>query len=179
MHCEHIYDLNIFIHEIYFIIDIKILRFIHIYSVLQSLRYLVDELGEIFYLHRYMFVNLLSWTCAGLKFMLSVHYLSCGWIYIEIAKAEKGLPRVEFSSDTDFAIYVDSFYLMTTTISKVGYGDFKGFIGVTGDYEQEMLYLYFVTLYGTTLFSSVLSEIFSYKKLLSIINRIIVHKEYS
>ena len=65
-------------------------------------------------------------------------------------------------------MYVDSVYLMTTTISTVGYGDFKGFIGDTGDYEQEMLYLYMATLYGITLFSSVLNEIFSYKKLLSV-----------
>ena len=65
-------------------------------------------------------------------------------------------------------MYVDSFYLMTATISTVGYGDFKGFMGDTGDYVQEMLYLYMATLYGITLFSSVLNEIFSYKKLLSV-----------
>ena len=115
-----------------------------------------------------MFLNFLSWTTAGLKFILSLHYLSCGWIYMEKEKAEKGLPRAVFSQETDFAIYVDSFYLMTTTISTVGYGDFKGFIGDTGDYEQEMLYLYMATLYGITLFSSVLNKIFSYKKLLTV-----------
>ena len=73
---------------------LKFLRFFHIYSVLQSLKYLVDELGEIFYLQRYMFINFLSWTIAGLKLILSLHYLACGWIYIEIEKAELGLPRV-------------------------------------------------------------------------------------
>ena len=57
---------------------------------------------------------------------------------------------------------------MTTTISAVGYGDFKGFIGDTGDYAQEMLFLYMATLYGITLFSSVLNTIFSYKKLLTV-----------
>ena len=86
---------------------------------------------------------------------------------MEKEKAELGLPRAVFSQDTDLAIYVDSFYLMTTTISTVGYGDFKGFIGDTGDYEAEMLYLYMTTLYGITLFSSVLNKIFSYKKLLT------------
>ena len=76
---------------------LKFLRFFHIYSVLQSLKYLVDELSEIFYLQRYMFVNILRWMKADLKLLLSLHYLACGWIYIAISKAEKGLPRVEFS----------------------------------------------------------------------------------
>ena len=76
---------------------LKFLRFFHIYSVLQSLKYLVDELSDYFYLQRYMFVNILRWMKADLKLLLSLHYLACGWIYIEITKAEKGLPRVEFS----------------------------------------------------------------------------------
>ena len=113
---------------------LKFLRFFHIYSVLQSLGYLVDELGDIFYLHKYMFVNILSFMTADLKLILSLHYLACGWIYIEIYKEERGLSTVKFSQDNDFAMFVDSFYLMTTTISTVGYGDFKGFMGTTGEY---------------------------------------------
>ena len=129
------------------------------------MRYLMEKLSDIFYLQRYMFVNFLSWLMAGLKLILSLHYLACGWIYIHFLKLEAGRITVEFSDDSFLAMYVDSLYLMTTTISTVGYGDFKAFMGNTGDYTIEMIYLYFVTLYGIALFSSVTSEIFSYKKL--------------
>ena len=62
------------------------------------------------------------------------------------------------------SIYVDSFYLITTTVSTVGYGDFKAYLGSDGVYTAEMVYLYFVTMFGITLFSSVTNEIFSYKR---------------
>lgn len=53
---------------------------------------------------------------------------------------------------------------MTTTITTVGFGDYKGFN--TGDiYQDEMIWLYWVTILGITLFSSITSEIFSYRKL--------------
>ena len=54
---------------------------------------------------------------------------------------------------------------MTTTITTVGYGDFKAFHDDTGHWLPEMIYLYFVTLFGINLFSSVTREIFVYKKL--------------
>ena len=44
---------------------------------------------------------------------------------------------------------------MTTTISTVGYGDFKGHISDTGEYAHEMLYLYFAIFFGILLFSMV------------------------
>lgn len=60
-------------------------------------------------------------------------------------------------------MYAQSFYLMTTTISTVGYGDIKAFNDNSGDWATEMVYMYFVTLVGLILFSSVLNEIFNYK----------------
>ena len=57
---------------------------------------------------------------------------------------------------------------MTTTISTVGYGDIKAFNDTSGDWATEMVYLYFVTLVGLILFSSVLNEIFNYKKMQTI-----------
>ena len=70
-----------------------------------------------------------------------------------------------FSEPEDkLSIYADSFYLITTTISTVGYGDFKAYLDNDGVYTAEMVYLYFVTMFGITLFSSVTNEIFSYKR---------------
>ena len=66
------------------------------------------------------------------------------------------------------SIYADSFYLITTTVSTVGYGDFKAYLDSNGVYTAEMVYLYFVTMFGITLFSSVTNEIFSYKHVQSI-----------
>ena len=64
--------------------------------------------------------------------------------------------------------YFEALYLITTTISTVGYGDYKGFNDTSGLWAAEMAYLYFVTLFGLILFSSVLNEIFEYKSVDSV-----------
>ena len=127
----------------------------------------MQKLAEIFILNRHMFMNLLSWIVATLKFLLFVHYYACGWLWMQNYKEARELNTVGFSDDTDQYKYVDSVYLLTTTITTVGYGDFKAFVSNEPVWEYEMLYLYFVTLGGITLFSSVTNEIFSYKKLLT------------
>ena len=119
-------------------------------------------------MRRYFFENLYSWFKAGLKFVLSVHYFACGWILIHYYKEKWGYRTADFSGSELGVQYVDSFYLMTTTISSVGYGDFKGFIDTEGGWSAEMIYLYFVTILGITLFSSVTNEIFSYRKPLTV-----------
>lgn len=62
-------------------------------------------------------------------------------------------------------VYFESFYLITTTISTVGYGDFKGFVDTEPVWLAEMSYLYWATLIGLILFSSVINEIFNYRSL--------------
>ena len=64
--------------------------------------------------------------------------------------------------------YVDSVYFMTTTISKVGYGDanFKGFIdGDDSDWALEMGYLVFVIIFGSFIFSVLVNKVFDYEQL--------------
>ena len=60
-------------------------------------------------------------------------------------------------------LYVDGLYLMTTTITTVGYGDFKGFNDTDGAWTREMVYLIFVTVIGIVLFSIITNEIFTYR----------------
>ena len=79
-------------------------------------------------------------------------------------KEETGYVVLDFSYNEDGPDYVESLYLVTTTISTVGYGDFKGYFNDNGDCLPEMLYMYLVTLFGIILFSSVTKEIFTYKK---------------
>ena len=102
-----------------------------------------------------MIDNMCKWESAILMFVLTLHYLACGWIYIYYTKTFYDRVTIEFSDTTNRAIYVDSIYLMMTTMSTVGYGDFKGFIGDTGDYAHEMVYLYFAIFLGILLFSIV------------------------
>ena len=56
---------------------LKLLRFAHVNKVIQSLIMMKDILADIFYLHRYEFDNLLQWTLAAIKFILSVHLFGC------------------------------------------------------------------------------------------------------
>lgn len=60
-------------------------------------------------------------------------------------------------------LYVDGLYLMTTTITTVGYGDFKGFNDTDGEWVKEMIYLILVTVIGIVLFSIITNEIFTYR----------------
>ena len=53
--------------------------------------------------------------------------------------------------------------MMTTTITTVGYGDFKGYYDDSGDWATEMAFLIFVTIMGIILFSQVTNEVFKYE----------------
>ena len=91
--------------------------------------------------------------------------MACGWCFIHSKKKFYGYNHYEFTNESDLEDYVEAVYFITTTISTVGYGDFKGFPDLEGGWGIEMTYLMFVTAYGIVLFSSVVNEIFSYKKL--------------
>ena len=96
-----------------------------------------------------------------------MHYFACGWLWLTDEKKLEGLAYVDWSEDTMAAKYVDSVYLVTTTITTVGYGDFKAYNSEDPDWAIEMVYLYVVTLAGITLFSIVTNQIFTYRKLLT------------
>ena len=53
-----------------------------------------------------------------------------------------------FSEKSIFFIYFEAFYLITTTITTIGYGDYSAFDPEEAVWIPEMLYLYFVTLMG-------------------------------
>ncbi len=95
---------------------------------------------------------------------MSIHYFACGWILIYNLKQKEELTTSEFNEVRPFFIYIESFYLMTTTITTVGYGDYTVFDSSHGHLREiEMIYIAFVTLIGILLFSSVTNEIFNYK----------------
>lgn len=112
----------------------KFLRLLHISTYFKTTKVFWDKLGDAFDQKRYMLENMHGWENATTMLILSLHYLACGWIWIYSTKTFYEKPTIEFSDDTELAIYVDSVYLMTTTISQVGYGDFSGHIGDSEDY---------------------------------------------
>ena len=122
-----------------------------------------------------MFENVLSWFLTGLKFLLSIHYLACGWIVINLVKELEEIKRVEFVETTVPARYFESFYLITTTITTVGYGDYKAYNDSDPVWATEMLYLFFVSVAGTLLFSTVTNSVFNYQKL-DTVNEIVSKK---
>ena len=112
-----------------------------------------------------MMENVLAWFLTGLKFLLCIHYFACGWVMIYLIKELEDTTRLEFAETSVAARYFESFYLITTTITTVGYGDYKAFNSTEPVWFSEMLYLYWVSLIGTLLFSSVTNSVFSYQKL--------------
>lgn len=147
---------------------LKTFRLFHVLVVIKTIDRLMQKLADVFYLHRYMFMNLLSWFKATLKFLLFVHYYACGWLLLQHFKDRANIPTVlNLHQKSPMELYVDSVYLITTTISTVGFGDFKARNSEETDWAYEMVYLYLVTAGGITLFSSVTHEIFSYRKLLT------------
>lgn len=144
---------------------IKILRLSHFDEVNDAIKRLMESLSEVFWRKTLLFENLLKWILVGVEFILALHWFACGWILIHRIKLESGHRLIDFTYNFDIYDYVESVYLMTTTITTVGYGDFKAFHDDTGHWLPEMIYLYFVTLFGINLFSSVTREIFVYKKL--------------
>lgn len=158
---ENLWDDRIFLT----FMALKILRLFHVDEVFDSFKRLFDKLGNIFILYSYMFDNLLKWFLTCLKFVLFVHYFACGWVIIMTVKDLVGIKRLEFVEETIFYQYIESFYLITTTITTVGFGDYKAFNDEDPVWASEMCYLFVVTLAGIILFSLVTNEIFSYKKI--------------
>jgi len=114
-----------------------------------------------------MIENIYSMIIVVLKFLMFIHFYACGWLLIHHFKDDNGFPHVEFSEGDKelLAQYVDSVYLMTTTITTVGYGDFNGFPDTEGHWSAEMVYLIFITITGLLIFSLLVEEIFTYKEL--------------
>ena len=147
------------------VMALKILRLSHFDEMTDTIMRLMDSLSEVFWRKTFLFENLMKWILTGTKFILALHYFACGWVLIHRIKYEAGYRLIEFTYNFDIYDYVESVYLMTTTITTVGYGDFKAFHDDTGHWLPEIIYLYFVTLFGIIMFSSVTREIFVYKKL--------------
>ena len=146
----------------------KILRFLHISRITASLINLKNIIADIFFLHTYIFDNLLSWTLAGFKLILTIHLFACGWISFEIYLAKDHNVANLFTEGSSPAKYLEAIYFITTTITTVGYGDLKGYVDNSGSWTGEMLYLCATIFCGIFLFTLVTREIFTYKSLLNV-----------
>ena len=59
-------------------------------------------------------------------------------------------------------------YYVTTSISTVGFGDYKSYMDDSGEWAIEMSYMIFVIMFGILLFSSVTNEVLNYRQLKTI-----------
>ena len=109
----------------------------------------------------YRLYNLNKWILAGSKLLLSIHYFACCWILIY--NTESHISFVDESSN--FSIYFESVYMVTSTITTVGYGDYKAFNDTSGNWQTEQIFLSVVILFGIILFTLITNEIFTYQKL--------------
>lgn len=150
--------------------NLVFLRLYNVKRVATSLYIIFEDLQEVFYTYRYSLSNICQWTISALYLVGFIHYFACGWIYVANRKKMIGYGHFhEFSDWESFFIrYAESWYTMTTTISTVGYGDYKGYYDDDGHWAVEMTYLYFVIITGLILFSLVTEMIFSYKSMLTL-----------
>lgn len=72
------------------VMALKSLRLLHSTEVSDALKRIMNLFSDIFYMHKYMFENILRWILAGTKFLLAVHYFACGWILIHHYKGQAG-----------------------------------------------------------------------------------------
>lgn len=66
-----------------------------------------------------------------------------------------------------FAKYSEAIYLVTTTISLVGYGDYKAFHDLSGEWLLEMICLIMLISFGNYAFSSITTQVRQYKPILT------------
>lgn len=148
--------------------SLRCLRITHLYETARSMRSLASLLGDVFYLQSYIIQNLLSWLLAAFKFILGVHYMACVWIGIQ--NLNDNMDFFTYPDNMGY-IYVDAFYFMTTTISTVGYGDFKAYDADSTNWLlgfYNMLYMCFAITSGILLFTLVTNQVFDYQKLKTI-----------
>lgn len=112
-----------------------------------------------------------NWLFASLKLIIIMHVFACIWILIAVLKLRAGYDYdhiIEFTDlDSHFYVYVDAWYMMTATISTVGYGDFKGYSNkdqMNSYWLIEMFFLAFVMVAGIMMFSSITNEIFNFQR---------------
>lgn len=69
---------------------LKVLRLVNLTNFTNTLRFTMDKIANMFYLHRYMLENIYNWIQIILKFILVIHYFACGWQLIRFYKLQKG-----------------------------------------------------------------------------------------
>ena len=146
----------------------KIFRIAHLGEINKTINRIRDMLGEFFYMYKHRIDIIVSWQLVFIHLIFIIHWFACGWLLLHNFKDHYNYRTVYFSAEDMTQEYVDSVYFMTTTISKVGYGDanFKGFIdGKSADWALEMGFLVFVIIFGSFIFAVMVNKVFNYHQL--------------
>lgn len=132
-----------------------------------AMKRIKDYAADFFYMRRVLFDNLYEWTIQAIKLLLIMHIFACGWLFIHDYKKENGDVHTTFYEEETFSRYAESIYFVTTTISLVGYGDYKGFLDDTGEWLWEMSLLLLLILYGNYSFSKITQKVREFKKMMT------------
>ena len=81
-----------------------------------------------------MIENLYSWVTNAVLSLLFMHLFSCGWLLINQYKKDWEEPAWDTQTESNLELYAISFYLVTSTMSTVGYGDHKAFMDNSGSW---------------------------------------------
>ena len=140
----------------------KIFRLVKAWEMRRIFKVILDMLTMIFPNKVHYINQLLPLIMTGIKFVLMMHFIACGWILM-----------LHYAEETEWIVekkglasnYVDAVYFMVSTISTVGYGDISGRLTNEPMWIYEMLYMTIAIVFTILLFSLVLAEVFSYRSL--------------
>jgi hypothetical protein len=136
---------------------LKLIRFVH---VLEVYEFITEAIFKGF-LKKIGVVQTtkVSYVFDLLLYLLSsVHFLGCMWIYLGKKLECSWIRRcpvgdITVANDNNFDIYITSTYWVITTLTTVGYGDYKGYT------PQEYLFQIGVEFLGIGVFSFLMNSI--------------------
>lgn len=108
----------------------KLIRFIHSYEVYN---FITNLFKDIYKKSAAPNLNKVSYVFDLLVYLLSaVHFLGCMWIYLGKKINGSWIRRIPASdinvnNNNNYDVYITSTYWVITTLTTVGYGDFKGY----------------------------------------------------
>jgi len=134
---------------------LKLIRFVHAKGVYDYITQLFKDM-----LKRIGIEKTIKFTFVFelLLYLLSLsHFLGCMWVYlgkvIEGSWIRRPPDKITVDNNSDYDVYITSTYWVITTLTTVGYGDYKGYT------PEEYMFTIFVEFLGIGVFSYLMNSI--------------------
>ena len=125
---------GILTNEVSFWYPVKLIRFIHAKTVQGFISEMVTHMLTKLNLNNAAIEKLTYIVNLNVVLFSIIHIVSCCWIYL--GKTVEGswidvggpdAPNYMINNNDPFEIYVTAFYWVITTVTTVGYGDYRGY----------------------------------------------------